>query len=339
MNTRQDHRPTGRLARDAFTLVELLVVIVIIGILVSILVPAVAAVRTAAKNAATSAAIQSISTGLETFKADSKLGGQYPPSFSDADPATAGSTLQAGQVYSPYGNLLGTDRFPISGAGLLVWALAGADLLGTPGFTPYGNPPLWSELSGAYALDGYGQPAHARAGPYVDISKLHTTRFESGGFAIPAEFEARGALGMQQATRSYPLFLDAFGYPILYWRADPAGRTMAGVNRSYVGSGLRGVYWWEDNQELTDPGDPLKVLVLNKARAQHALDWDMSPPPPPSLPNARTFQGYIVDKAVQAKLAVGGWPQRADSYLLASPGADGLYGTADDVTNFQHNGR
>ncbi len=343
---------TSRLRRSepvpffGFTLVELLVVIVIIGILVSLLVPAVGAVRKVARNTATSAAITSIGTGLETFKADAKLGGLYPPSYSDADPTVVGSTLQRGWVYSPYGNPPNPVSFPISGAGLLVWALTGADLLGTAGFPSFGNPALWSEwsnntlnttdqtLSGAYALDGNGQPVHVRYGPYVDSSKLQVTRFESGGFTVPAEFNARNALQLQPISRQYPLFLDAFGYPIVYWRADPAGRKMANIDRSRTDL-PRGVYWSEDNSDLTDTGSP-NVLVLNKARARHALDWDDNESIPPLL---GTFQGYILDKAVQAKAAVGGWPQRADSYLLVSPGADGCYGTADDVTNFQPNGK
>jgi hypothetical protein len=28
------------------------------------------------------------------------------------------------------------------------------------------------------------------------------------------------------------------------------------------------------------------------------------------------------------------WPYRSDSYLLISAGADGLYGTDDDIRNF-----
>jgi len=32
-------------------------------------------------------------------------------------------------------------------------------------------------------------------------------------------------------------------------------------------------------------------------------------------------------------------PARADSYLLISAGADGRYGTADDIANFEHNGQ
>jgi prepilin-type N-terminal cleavage/methylation domain-containing protein len=342
MNTRQDGQRTGRLARGGFTLVELLVVIAIIGILVAILVPAVGAVRKMAKNAATGAAITSIGTGLETFKADAKLGGAYPPSRSDRTD---------GFVMSPYTNL----DIAITGTGLLVWALSGADLLGTPGFSVFGDPSartLWSQCTGAaynasnptwsdaYALDANGQPAHARSGPYVDQSKLKVTRREgppgnSAAFVIPEEYRYTGI------TREYPMYLDAYGYPILYYRADPAGRWPCD-DLPDTRPGMRGVYHADDNRYLVETVASMPVpLRLSKSAEAHALNWGSSDNActytlvAGNQPPLGTFEGYIWDKNVQAKL----WPQRADSYLLISPGQDGLYGTADDVTNFQPNGR
>jgi prepilin-type N-terminal cleavage/methylation domain-containing protein len=352
MKSRTQFRRQPARATLGFTLVELLVVIAIIGILVSILVPAVSAVRKAAYNAATNAAISTLGTGLETFKASDKLGGLYPPSFSD----WAGAA-PPGQVIEPYtGN---NGQISISGAGLLVWALSGADLLGTPGFQPVGTLPTWAQCTGnalnnndLYALDATNQPVHARYGPFVDTAKLKVTR-NAGSvgwplFDVPAEKDARAALSLDAPARRYPLFLDGFGYPILYWRADPAGRAIADTMRG-AANVPRGVYHWEDNNALTgasETGDPPTAqppqandprLVLNKAGQMHALGWGTgsygttTPPPPP----LGTFQRYIMDNAVQAKL----WPSRADSYLLVSPGADGRYGTADDVTNFQQNGK
>jgi prepilin-type N-terminal cleavage/methylation domain-containing protein len=360
MNTRQDNRRGGAekgvryllcsstrraAARQkvpdtffGFTLVELLVVIVIIGILVSILVPAVAAVRKTARDAATRAAITSIGTGLETFKADAKLGGFYPYSRTDRTD---------GLVKSPYTNV----DIQITGAGLLVWALSGADLLGTPGFQTVAPMTAWGQCTGsdpATPTDTYtlyepgtareGQPVFPRSGPYVDQSKLKVTRREaqigsSAGFVIPEEYR------YTQIAREYPMYLDAYGYPILYYRADPAGRWFADVTPDL---NTRGVYHCGDNRALVQNlGNAEPPLVLNKAREAHALDWGSSgnactytltagSQPPPG-----TFERFIQDLSVQARL----WPQRADSYLLVSPGADGLYGTADDVTNFQPNGR
>ena len=46
------------------------------------------------------------------------------------------------------------------------------------------------------------------------------------------------------------------------------------------------------------------------------------------------FALFIQNEAVQAKFS----PHRPDSFLLLSPGPDLIYGTADDVANFSHNG-
>jgi hypothetical protein len=42
-------------------------------------------------------------------------------------------------------------------------------------------------------------------------------------------------------------------------------------------------------------------------------------------------KGY---KLRDPKITATKWPYRPDSYILISAGADGLYGTQDDVTNF-----
>ncbi len=346
-------RPT-RIADErqrGFTLVELLVVIVVIAILIGLLVPAVSAVQRSAKNAATKAALMSIGTGLESFKGEEKIGGSYPPSFTDRSDK---------YVESPYDQLDGgpTGNIHVAGAGLLVWALAGADLLGTPGFPKPGNVSEWGQASGndfnsgtpsqsdAYALypDGHekaNQPVHPRRGPYVDLGSVEVTRYEGAtvGFAVPKELEVVGsALG----PRQYPMFLDGFGYPILYWRADPAGRSMADAFRQT--GAARGTYHWEDNAQLvfnaslpgtTPPANiTQQPLMLNKAGLGHVMNFDGGSYTPASPPPLGTFQRYIMNEKTQARLE----PHRSDSYLLVSPGADGRYGTPDDITNFEHHG-
>ncbi len=335
---RLGNSPPGRHCHAAFTLVELLVVIVIIAILIGLLVPAVGAVRRVAREAASKAALSSIENGIETFKADQRIGGSYPPSASDwfAD--------QEPMVISPVTG----QNMSISGAGLLVWALAGADFLGTPGFIKTRNRLTWGQSSGrtyvqqpvtdsdAYALDNNGQPVFARSGPYVELAKLAVTQNVNAvgsdpDFVIPAE---RDVVETGRPRRAYAMFLDGFGYPILYYRADPAGRVMADWSTEPPVGNTRGIYHCGDNDELVWTQSST-VLRLNKADEPHALDWGtgnytVSNPPP-----LGTFQAYVLNKSVSARLE----PQRPDSYLLVSPGADGRYGTADDVTNFQHNGK
>jgi len=314
-----------------FTLVELLVVIVIIAILIGLLVPAVGAVRRMAKEAGTKAVLQSLSTGLETFKTEETIGGSYPPSSSDWDQNDR-------NVKSPYTN---ETNLKITGAGLLVWALSGADQLGTPGFRASGVLTGWGESTGSdtqrpednlYALDVNDQPVHARYGPYVDSSSVKITPNAGGPgqaqFVVEAE---RKVLGGSQ-PRGYPMYLDAFGYPVLYWRADPAGRRMADDDRD---GDNRGIYHWEDNIDLINNNTGNASLVLNEAGEPHHMGWYdfgsvTNNPPPPG-----TFPGYVRNETVQARLE----PCRPDSYLLVSPGYDGRYGTADDVANFEHHGQ
>jgi hypothetical protein len=51
-----------------------------------------------------------------------------------------------------------------------------------------------------------------------------------------------------------------------------------------------------------------------------------------NLNTQSAFIQYIMDP--KASTDVRPWPYRPDSYILISAGADGLYGTGDDITNF-----
>jgi len=340
-------------ARRGFTLIELMVVVVIIAILIGILIPAVGAVKRSARNTQTQAILGTLGTGLESFRAEQKIGGGYPPSYSDA---VIGSGDQ-GKVRSPYTALGGPQWFDITGAGLLVWALLGADQLGTPGFQPFrtnNNERLWYRdsdatntgndptASGAYALRSDDQrPLHPRYGPYVDASKVQVTQWDrqQSKFVIPAEAEANPN---SNPSRDYPLLLDGFGFPILYWRADTAGVQIADADRFNASGSNRGIYHWEDNMELIrDNGS--NRLVLRPGADDHSLDFNNTSPtwyqgydPVNNLPDdAVSFVRFIMNMGVKARLT----PHRADSYLLVSPGDDGVYGTGDDIANFEHNGR
>jgi prepilin-type N-terminal cleavage/methylation domain-containing protein len=381
-----------RTARPGFTLVELLTVVAIIVLLIGILVPAIGAVRDKAKASATAATIGSLSTGLETFRADQRIGGAYPPSASDFFQGNAGSGPLTYTVNNPYrvnppqsDSPPNMDHVEISGAGLLVWAMAGADLLGTAGFRPTRDArarQFWSldadniaggspATSGLHALDGNRnrQPMHQRVS-LVDTSKIRVSKWdpnaqtESGGpgsFVIEAEKDASDAVGQRPPKRNYPMFLDGWGYPILYWRADPAGAVAVDKGPHVADTGTptadnRGMYhFWDNGSLLVDrnntqyfgsgyatpaaPARQNKPLLLTTrgynsgATPQHKLNYFGQNRPAQPTQLQSNFAEYVRNKATTARVQ----PQRADSFLLVSPGSDGIFGTADDVTNFEHN--
>ncbi|MFC1763773.1 hypothetical protein ACFL6U_17070, partial [Planctomycetota bacterium] len=58
--------------------------------------------------------------------------------------------------------------------------------------------------------------------------------------------------------------------------------------------------------------------------------------------NPLDFYPATENKKIREAMSFGGTasvsrPQRRDSYILISAGWDGLYGTRDDVTNFDQN--
>lgn len=195
--------------RRAFTLIELLVVISILGLLVSILVPTVGLAKRAARIAETQALINSLQTGLESFKSDGLnsrfLSGDYPE-----------SRFEVASGAGPYGG----GGYTVYGAQALVWALVGADLQGTAGFGLDYNyaPPRWTE-------NRYDDGSIPRYGPYVDTTGL---TIERPGEA-DSQCEMRGELGND--ANNAPVILDPFNMPVLYFKADTSGNSIDTIYR------------------------------------------------------------------------------------------------------------
>lgn len=354
MNTIHRHRLARRQPARAFTLVELMVVIGIISLLIAIALPAFSAARTAAKRASTEAMISTLSTGADMFHADSALGGAYPPSVMT--------------VVQP--NPINNSQIAVCGANLLVWGLAGADLLGTPGFRDLDNSGTNSDIFGGwtndmgsnpaqprvnlYALSGT-KPYHPRSGPYVDLSKVRLTKQmapNSVEFQVPA---GGGRLGSHA-------FLDAWDQPILYYKANPNAKYIAdegSVNAKEGGSAVSygpvgkpyapsGIYNLFDNAIITGgSGGTGPGMDFGAGPAHFSPDRNATNPRPmlgnPTVsPTNSAFEsqnppGSFVRHIFNPSISAVATPHRPDSFILLSAGADGLFGTADDVANFPIN--
>jgi len=196
----------------------------------------------------------------------------------------------------------------------LAEALLGRDLLG---FNKYSNwsatditfyPTTQPELDAS--LDN-------RRGPYLELATTST-------FTLFDLFVADGTLPNVDPLESNRFVIcDVFGVkpvvigtktvkagtPILYYRANTSSKSLVETG-PLKGDGI---YDYRDNTFLIGLGKIGDVMTT------HPL-WE----------SVEDFYEYIRDPKVEAIP----WPYRPDSYILISAGADGLYGTSDDITNF-----
>ena len=287
--------------QNAFTLIELMVVVAIIALLVAIVLPAVNTAQIRAKETKTRTMISTLETGIAGFYGDQVIGGEYPP-----------STSPVSSVANPHDT---TGIIPSHGTYLLAWALVGADQLGPPGFRDLDGDGDWSDdtgLAGLYAVDvAANSPVYRRASIGVDSSKMRFPKPNPAATNVTNQFVI-DELDTKPGLSSI-CFLDAFNQPILYYRANRGQTTMVSM-----GAGV-GIYAQTDNAMITGLG------------GQAGIDLGAGNVHP--LRDISTFAYVLRDPDVTTVER----PHRKDSYILLSAGADALYGTADDIANFEIN--
>lgn len=328
--------PTTR--RRGFTIVELLIVIAIIALLISIALPSFRKAREQAKKVATQSTITSISSSLELYRGEQALGTKYPPSQSD-EPAGIDDPFDPS-----------TQPVKVTGASLLVLALAGPDQNGTAGFFGVGGGTWASNLS-AKPNDGelYDPNGNApRYGPYAEgkllesIEPIRATDFSGNDIGLEPQGIARPNSDLVDHEKEQRFFVDEFKRPILYYRARSAARNMITDP-----NGAIGIYDHRDNSLLTggvEPGTKSAVRSgvqftsqPHRAGAFHRInttrfdgDANFGIAPATGDKGALPFDAYIIDP----KSTVTARPVNPSTFLLISAGADGYYGTKDDVKNW-----
>lgn len=341
--------------RKAFTLIELLVVVSIIALLISILIPATSMIRNRARATQTAALFSGLQSGLESFRAEQYLGGTYPPSATDQ-----AEIEDRSEMANPLATEEG-DRVTIAGAHLLLGALLGADLLGTPGFRDLDRDGFWwndqsKALGKAYELGEIGaenelDPLVARYGGAGYVSEDTKSRHVSSLF----ELVANGALQDDRSLDDIeadamfvqPMFVDPWERPILYYKANPSGRRIIAT-----ATNPNGVFWQEDNAVITGSVDGargevtgVKFVYTNPTLVAHEIENAAAPPPAPDIDSDsgqdrleridttydHSLARFIFNPAIKARRE----PYNKDSYLLISAGLDGRYGTRDDIVNWK----
>lgn len=320
--------------RQAFTLVEMLTVIAIITLLIGILVPSLNAARNAATKTAVQAQLQAISTGNEMFRNDE---GEYAKS----NPYTFGPYGQTAAQTTAMNNWEVTN---LNGAHLIVDAMIGRDSLGydpKPGVGPgNGVDSRWSTAAGS-------PPAtypRARRNPYIKpegISVATAAKPPQDAFgpystsAIPNSYLPQPDPVDANAT----VFIDKFGFPILYYRARPNSTPRTEIMQTNNGTATDanigdGVYDGRDNFLFTSPvgrqhriadatatinySYPLGTQTLNNNFAEFIRSFRASSYQPATNPPNIDFPR----------------PVNGETFLLLTPGKDGIYGNLDDVGNW-----
>jgi len=309
--------------QDGFTLVEILTAITVVGILLALLIPALSMVQETAMKVKQRTQFHSIEVALETFYTDT---GDYPPSKWDT---------------ATYGRYTASHR--------LAEAMVGADGFGFhPDSRFYGDntanevlgdldsdgtlEPVYDVVNGVTAStdNTYDQTAAenvaVRQGPYLELENANAVKLSDLYY---------GSLNYGNLTDSYVL-ADQFkitknqvtgkmtGSPILYFRANTSkvGHTpvLAQLNNNTYNL-LDAV----GNEAQSD-----SIVDLPPLSTKIGLHPMSTVAPNDSLDAMERFYNLTKNPNFTSPPR----PYRSESFILQSAGPDGLYGTGDDVFNF-----
>jgi len=288
---------------QAFTLTELLVVIAIIALLVGIAVPSLMGARKSAKKMREKNNITNMSTAIESFKNDH---GFYPESGlrSPGDPR-----FQVLLPMQQQNNIQPVDQ----GAHRIVESLVGLDFRGY-------QEEHYYELAKNNPDFPDGTPIFPNPFPPPDnkiTKRWEYLEIDNYKFATMQEAHKYGvnfANGNDNYVFVDQLELNEFR-AILYYRARSSGTTIGNI------------YNYDDNRSITLDLDNRPDVPERPSEFIHYLDKKT-----PSF-DVDDYYEYILNPKTATPQNTG-LPFKKDSFLLIGAGWDHIYGTEDDITNF-----
>jgi hypothetical protein len=257
-------------------------------------------VRKIAKETQQKAQITTIELAIVAFKNDY---GDYPPSHGDSS---------------------GNPDYYYCGAQTLAEALVGWDLMGfhpnsawrADGYDKIGGNTTYDPAKSRdnNPNDGTPDTLKERKGPYLELATANAFKlgdlFTNTSSFKPYNFVICDVFGVKSVTIGKKTV--KAGAPILYYRANTSSKTI-------------------DSTE----SDPKKKIYNYMDNIYFVRDVKEGVNPLASGTSGSFFYEYITDPKVSTTTIK--WPSRPDSYILISAGSDGLYGTKDDICNFDPN--
>jgi hypothetical protein len=172
---------------------------------------------------------------------------------------------------------------------------------------------------------------HERKGPYLEPATANAFKlgniFANTDPVDPVPYIICDIFGVKKITLATGKTAVA-GMPILYYKADTSSKSINYTTfPDLIYNVLDNHYLilakeLEDESKIPVPSRwPLNPLSDNTGNFKFFYGDPTVVPP---------VIGYIQDPKVTARP----WPYRPDSYILISAGADGFYGTKDDICNF-----
>jgi prepilin-type N-terminal cleavage/methylation domain-containing protein len=308
--------------RSGFSLIELLVVIAIIAMLTGLLVPGIKAVSRAAKNLKQKSVFHGYETGLELFSKDFD---GYPRSKAEY-------------------NAFGTSGQEVYGPQHLAEALLGRDLKG------YDRDTKWCDTNEdpiCYTDDP--RSINRREDHYIELKDDGAYSLEElygagniGNIFSPAVTTGRRAPVMTDIFKSKKVTLAngetmKVGTPILYFKANTATKRFMGSETGYANRD-RWIYNYEHNRGIIELGS------VKDQGDKHKFDQSEAPVTfrGQSYTDGMDFfyKGTIMNPKFHSVDSSGNpvsdRPRNPNTFLLMSAGWDGVFGTKDDVTNFDY---
>jgi hypothetical protein len=233
---------------------------------------------------------------------------------------------------SGYADELGTSY---CGAMKLAEALVGQDLMGFHPDSLFYASGVDSAGTSLYMTCSVAVPdptrnVKARKGPYLDLDGANASSLSDlfgpgsvGSFPENLRIDNKAQLVL---CDEYPRVANRstgkrVGMPVLYYKAD-----VSKIRHEVAGLATgENVYNSDDNQQLVDLGMPWQ------AGAAHPMASAGGTTPDGEASDPGIFYDITRDENVD----VVPRPRKPDSYILMSAGYDGLYGTEDDVFNFE----